>query len=145
VSWRAAWPDGVGHRWLDALRIPALSWVRPLVGELGLPPAIAERPESLAAIAQAAAPARAVAARRRHRSPLRGPRRRHDARDVQLADEYSREDAESFERCLPQLSTCVPADARSGRAAGVPTRSLTGSCSGANQELCVSRANRLHA
>jgi len=104
VSWQAAWPDGVGHRWLDALRIPALPWARPLVGALGLPPAIAERPEPLAAIAQAAAHRRGQLQRDvATLSPfagLDGGMTRETAINAvhELADVYSREDAESFER-----------------------------------------------
>lgn len=103
MSWHAAWPDGVGHRWLDALRIPTLPWARPLVGELGLPPAIAERPEPLAAIAQAASHRRGQLQRDIAAVPpflgLDGGITRETVIHAvhELADVYSRKDAQSFE------------------------------------------------
>ena len=104
MSWQEGWPEGAGRRWLDALSIPARDWARPLVGELGLPDAIARRPEALAGIAEDAARRREEL--QRETQPAHGAGGLDSAmtREVvihavhQLADAYSSDDARAFER-----------------------------------------------
>lgn len=104
MSWLEPWPDGVGHRWLDALAIPTLPWIAPVVDELGLPEGVAQRVDGFEPILRSA-------------SRLRD-RLRHDTREGQsfegtdgvitrevvinamhqLADVYGSDTARAFER-----------------------------------------------
>jgi len=52
MTWQASWPDGTGHRWLDALFLPLLPWSQPFFDELGLPEELNDNLEGLKTVAE---------------------------------------------------------------------------------------------